>query len=115
MSLLTRRLLLACVLGLTVLAQPGLCPCWLIPNVKVIHPHPAGNANQPHGHDYLFEMLPAYAAVIANLAVLPAWALILLLGMAGLWRRMSHVALSGGDTAPRPPFPPPRHATSLPL
>jgi hypothetical protein len=41
----------AVLAGFLALAQPGLCPCWMLDHV---HPHPFANADRPHSHDYLF-------------------------------------------------------------
>jgi hypothetical protein len=53
-------MLLILVAGLALMIMPpGLCPCWLLRGVAVIHPHPAGNGHELHSHDYLFESFNA--------------------------------------------------------
>jgi len=69
------------------LAQPGLCPCWMLADVTHHHPHPAGNAHKPHSHDYLWELFRATLASVAP-QVLSALALMLACLAACLWRRL---------------------------
>ncbi len=106
------RLSLAAVLvflaGLTALAQPGLCPCWLIGDVRTHHPHFDGRPERPHHHNYLFEMFPAGAAVLAEPNLLPAASLILLLGLAVLWQSRHVAAIFSRPWAALPVTPPPR-------
>lgn len=50
----------------TALAQPGLCACWLIVDVKHVHFHPPGvDPDKPHSHDYLFEQYHVLPASVA--------------------------------------------------
>jgi hypothetical protein len=94
--------------GLTALAQPGLCPCWPIGDVRDFHPHFDGHPERPHHHNYLFEMFPAGTAILAEPSLLPVASLILLLGLAVLWQTRRDVAVFTPAWAPLPLTPPPR-------
>jgi hypothetical protein len=94
--------------GLTALAQPGLCQCWLIGDVRGHHPHFDGRPERPHGHNFLFEMFPSGTAVVAEPGLLPAASLILLLGLAVLWQTRRDAAILSLRWAPLPLTPPPR-------
>ena len=106
------RLSLAAILvflaGLTTLAQPGLCPCWLIGDVRTNHPHFDVHPERPHHHNYLFEMFPAGVAVLSKPNLLPAASLILLLGLAVLWQSRRDALVFSRPWAPVPLTPPPR-------
>ena len=111
-----RRLTLALPLflaGYLTLAQPGLCPCWLMADVLKYHPHPFTHPERPHPHGYLFEIFNAESAAVAPPLPLPARTLILALALSGLWLWIgSHTAIVANWMAP-PPTPPPRLAASL--
>ncbi len=107
-----RHLLLACLLALTVLAQPGLCPCWLIANVEDIHPHRAGNANRPHDHEYLFEMFPSQLAAVLDLAPNPVGRLIEHLLNSSVWQASGENDVLAFVWSQAPPTPPPRLSAS---
>jgi len=94
--------------GLTALAQPGLCPCWLIGDVRGHHPHFDGHPERPHHHNYLFEMFPAGVAVLSEPSLLPAASLILLLGLAVLWQTRLDAAVFSRPWGLVPLTPPPR-------
>ncbi|MEK7787412.1 MAG: hypothetical protein AAB658_18575, partial [Chloroflexota bacterium] len=83
-------ILLILLIGLTAFAQPGLCPCWLMVDIQARHPHPGGQPDQPHGHDYLNDLFSAGLAAVATLSLVPAHALIALLTAVQLWRPITH-------------------------
>jgi hypothetical protein len=112
MTLTTRHLLLAGLLALTVLAQPGLCPCWLIANVEDIHPHRAGNASRPHDHEYLFEMFPSQPAAVLDLAPNPVGRLIEHLLNSSMWQASGKNDVRALAWSHAPPTPPPRLSAS---
>jgi hypothetical protein len=107
-SRLSLMAVLVFLAGFTALAQPGLCPCWLIGDVRDYHPHFNGRPQRPHHHNYLFEMFPAGAAVLAEPTLLPAASLILLLGLAALWQSRRDAVIFSRPWAPLPFTPPPR-------
>lgn len=91
----------------TALAQPGLCACWLIADVKNVHFHPPGlDPHKPHAHDYLFEL---YRVVPASVAphLESARELIQRLAAHSLWRPITggRVLAHGWRSIPEPPPP----------
>ena len=106
------RLLVAGMLvflaGLTAFTQPGLCPCWLIKDVRYNHPHFDGHPERPHNHNYLFEMFPAGTAVLAEPELVPAAGLILALALAALWLTVTDAAATARAWVLPPLIPPPR-------
>jgi hypothetical protein len=99
--------LIALVLS-TALAPPGLCACWLNPQVKTYHPHLFRQAGKPHSHDYLFQMSMGNTGNAAPAATQPADVLIMLLGSSSLLLlRPGHTILPD-DWRISPPVPPPR-------
>src|SRR5574337_1976323 len=91
--------LLVFLAGVTALAQPGLCPCWLVPDVRTDHPHPFAHSERPHPHDYLLELFNAETAAVAPQLPIPARTLILVLAISGLLWRMGSHAFSITDLA----------------
>lgn len=96
------------LVGLVALAQPGLCPCWLIADVREYHPHPDGRPQQPHDHDYLFDMFHAQTAVALVVWLAPASALLVLWALGSLWRLIAGHSLPGQSWSTSPLTPPPR-------
>ena len=72
--------------GFMALAQPGLCPCWLMEDVAANHPHPDGHPERPHTHDYLFEMFASGLAAPPPRALIPACLFVAHLASQGLFR-----------------------------
>ena len=110
-----RRLTLALLLflaGYLALVQPGLCPCWLMRDVRTYHPHPFAHPEHPHPHDYLLEIFNAESVAVAPPLLIPARILILALALNGLWWRIGSHAFSAADWAAPPPIPPPRLSAS---
>lgn len=105
LSLAAALVLLA---SLMAVAPPGLCPCWLIRDVRDYHPHFDGHPERPHSHDYLFEMFPTGTTALAEPNLLPASSLIVLLALALLWHSRRDAALYGRIIVPAPLTPPPR-------
>ncbi len=105
--------LLACLIALTALAQPGLCPCWLIQDVTRYHPHPFARPERPHPHGYLLEIFNAETIVVAPSLPVPARTLILLLALSSLWWRTGNAIVHFARRAAPPPTPPPRLAASF--
>jgi len=98
---------LAFLAALTSLAQPGLCPCWLI--ADAVHPHPGGRAqaDHPHPHGYLFEMFQAQPAAIAP-ALVTARALVNDLAAQALWQTLIERRTGAAGWGGPPDHPPPR-------
>jgi len=87
---------------------PGLCPCWLMRDVRALHPHPGGFPERPHRHDYLFEIFQSQPAAEVELATNPVGMLIEQLLNNSLWqaRQVSTLFIPGWHALP--PTPPPR-------
>ncbi|MGH2606254.1 MAG: hypothetical protein ACRDG5_06650, partial [Anaerolineales bacterium] len=68
---MTRGVVLAtaCLVLLIALAQPGLCPCWLLRDTDVVHPHLIAPESPEHPHDFLFE----FHTATADAAVATTW------------------------------------------
>jgi len=110
-----RRLTLALLLflaGYLTLAQPGLCPCWLIADVQKYHPHLFAHPERPHPHGYLFEIFNAESVAVAPPLPIPARTLILASAISSLWWHIGSHAFSVADWAAPPPTPPPRLSAS---
>ena len=105
-------LFLALLIGLTAFAQPGLCPCWLMADVEIYHPHPDGNPDGDHGHDYLDDLFSAGLAAVATLSLVPAHALIALLTAVQLWQPITHNSTFASGWTPSLEPPPPRLSAS---
>jgi len=105
-------ILLILLVGLTAFAQPGLCPCWLMVDIQTHHPHPGGDPNRDHGHDYLNDLFSAGLAAVVTPSLIPAHTLIALLTTGNLWRPIAdHSSLAHGWTPALEP-PPPRLTAS---
>jgi hypothetical protein len=89
------------------LAQPGICPCWLLKDVRDIHPHPAGHAEMPHSHLYLFQMFDSAPAIAPQLPVVSPAVFLQHLSARGLWRGSIYAAPGEASDFPPPPTPPP--------
>ena len=108
-----RRITLALLLflaGYLALTQPGLCPCWLIREVRIYHPHPFAHPERPHPHDYLFELYNSQTVASTPSLPTPARALILALALGALWLYVAHTTVAILGWAAHPPIPPPRLA-----
>jgi hypothetical protein len=105
--------LLAAALAVVALAPPGLCSCWLLPNVAETHPHPDGKPYLPHSHDYLHELFHSQTAAVVPLSNAPAAVLMLLIALSGRWFVLGSVAASGNGWQPDVLAPPPRPLSSL--
>jgi hypothetical protein len=100
-------MLFAFMAGYLCLAQPGICPCWLLKDVHDIHPHPAGHPEQPHSHDYLFEMFASAPALAPGLPLEPPSVLLDLTSLRGVWRDHAEGYPGEESAGPSPPTPPP--------
>jgi hypothetical protein len=94
------------------LAQPGLCPCWLMHDVRTYHPHPFAHPERPHPHDYLLEIFSAETAAVSPPAPMPVLTLILLLALGSLWWRTDSSRVPLARWAAPPATPPPRLSAS---
>jgi hypothetical protein len=112
MTLPARTLLFAFMAGFMSLAQPGICPCWLLNDVHDIHPHPAGHPEIPHSHDYLFAMFASAPALPPSLPLEPPSVLLDLASLRGVWRNHAEADLGQASTGPPPPTPPPETVTA---
>lgn len=97
---------IAALVLITALAPPGLCPCWLLRDMAVIHPH-VMNTSLDHHHDYLFDFIAMGDAAVAGLPV-PLGALLTALMAAALWRKTERFFLNARSWSPLPLFPPPK-------
>jgi hypothetical protein len=97
--------------ALTSLAQPGLCPCWLVADLEEFHPHPGGDdqAEFPHSHAYLHEIFQAQPAGMAP-ALVTARAFVAELTARTLWQRLLEGHAWSAGWGDRPEHPPPRAA-----
>lgn len=102
-----RVMLFVFLAGYLSLAQPGICSCWLLQDVRHVHPHPAGHADQPHSHDYLFEMFASAPALVPVLPLERPSVLLDLTSMRGVWRNHSEANPGEETPGPSPPTPPP--------
>jgi hypothetical protein len=105
------RLLIAFSLFLslqTALLPAGLCGCWLMVDVAEHHPHPDGHSEQPHSHEYLFDLFNAGTPATATLNVLPADQLVELLNANPLWHQVTDVLAEPSAWSSPPLSPPPR-------
>lgn len=100
--------LLIFLVGFTALTQPGLCPCWLIGDVRLYHPHFDAQPERAHSHTYLFELYNSQTVASAPPFPIPARTVILVLGLGSLWRHLTHAALPVAGWAAPPSTPPPR-------
>jgi hypothetical protein len=100
----------ACLVLLTALASPGLCPCWLLRDVGVVHPHLITPESPDHPHDYLFDLHAATADAAVFVTWTPVGALLTALAAASLWHRSGDPFLHRLDRQPRPLRPPPKTA-----
>jgi hypothetical protein len=106
-------ILCAFLISLTALAQPGLCPCWLMLDVR--HPHPDGQAEQEHGHGYLNDLFSAGTPAIVTLSLAAAHTLIAMLALGGLWRSAADETLPMAGWILTLEPPPPRRFASFSL
>jgi hypothetical protein len=66
------RALILFLIFLNVAAPPGLCPCWLHPQVETVHLHfSKEHAESEHSHDYLFHLSQTTGVDFYRLAILP--------------------------------------------
>ena len=101
------------LIGLTALAQPSLCPCWLMVDIQAYHPHPSGHPETTHHHDYLNNLFSAGLAAVATLSLIPAHALIALLTAPQLWRHIAYDFTFAHGWTPSLDPPPPRLIASF--
>jgi hypothetical protein len=99
---------IAALVLVTALAPPGLCPCWLLRDVAVIHPH-LMDTLPDHYHDYLLDFTAMGDAAVAGVPV-PLGALLTALTAAALWRKTEDPTLDALSWSPLPLFPPPKQA-----
>jgi hypothetical protein len=92
--------------GFFSLTQPGLCPCWLLPDVND-HPHLDGHPERPHRHDYLFNLFQSNTPAAAPPVVIPINEIIAALNASGHLRLPGHApqAVTGWQAAVEPPPP----------
>jgi len=71
---------------LTALAPPGLCPCWLNPEVKTVHPHLSEKqAESEHSHDYLLQISQTNGIEMIPSMITPATVWIALAFAGSIW------------------------------
>ena len=96
-------ILQAVLAGFLALAQPGLCPCWMLNGV---HPHPFAHAELPHSHGYLFWWYASDTAQSPPSLPTPDEVHARLRSLGDLWSVVS-AALLGAPLWSAPPSPPP--------
>lgn len=101
-------LILVALVSLTALTPVGLCPCWLMADVRAYHPHPDGHPERPHGHGYLLELFDAQPVAIVVVALIPAHDLVMFLAHGSLWQWVMGLALGPAGWVSPPIKPPPR-------
>ena len=106
-------ILLVFLASLIAVAPPGLCPCWLIADVRTYHPHPNGRPERPHPHNYLFELFHSQTAAASPEPLIAIRDLVLALIGTGVWRRLSRQARPAHGWVMPPPTPPPRLTASF--
>jgi len=111
MSRFTQALLIFLIV-LTTFAQPGICPCWLMLDVR--HPHPDGHPEQKHPHDYLDDLFSAGTPAVATLLLVTAHTLIAVLALGKLWQSIAITLQSVSSWALMLEPPPPRGIASCP-
>jgi hypothetical protein len=80
--------------------------------IDVRHPHPDGQPDRPHSHDYLGDLFSAGNPAITTLSLIAAHTLIALLTLGKLWRTVSsHACFALGWIQTLEP-PPPRDIAS---
>jgi len=89
-------------------AQPGVCPCWLMPDPAHQHPHVGANPDEPHSHGYLFDLFQAQTVAAAPLTLVPASIVTALQAASELWRPLHTLSLPANGWSFAPPVPPPR-------
>lgn len=97
---------IAALVLVTALAPPGLCPCWLLRDVAVIHPHVI-HTHEDHPHEYLFDYTAMGDAAVAGLP-LPIGSLLMALTAGALWRETQGSFLDALPWNSRPLVPPPK-------
>jgi hypothetical protein len=102
-----------CLVGLTALAQPGLCPCWLMMDINSYHPHLDRHPDRPHSHDYLGDLFNAGVPALVPFAHLTAHSLIALLALGVLWRLAMDAVIAASEWISALEPPPPRQAPSF--
>jgi hypothetical protein len=95
---------------MTTFAQPGMCPCWLMPNVEEVHLHYPRQAETQHDHEYLLEMFNANAFEILRVMLVPSSLLLTLIFTTAVSREFPLLAVVYGGWQKSPPTPPPRSA-----
>lgn len=101
---------IACLVLLAAFAPPGLCPCWLLRDVAVVHPHVIAPESPDHPHDYLFDLHAATADAAVAVTWIPVGAVLTALAAASLWHSARDPFLHRLDRQPRPLRPPPKTA-----
>lgn len=87
---------------------PGLCPCWLMRDVRALHPHPGGFPERPHRHDYLFEIFQSQPAIAVEQVTNPVGRLIEHLLNNSVWLSGQALTVYVPGWRAAPPTPPPR-------
>ncbi len=100
-------ILIVLLVGFVALAQPGLCPCWLMLDISAHHPHPDGHPERPHSHGYLADLFQTDTVAAIPLLVVPAQTLIAQHALGALWWRVPNREwqLTGWMSAMEPPPP----------
>jgi hypothetical protein len=99
---------LMAVILFVALMPPGLCPCWLMHDVRAFHPHPGGFPERPHRHDYLFDIFQSQQAADMEIMPNPVGMLIEKLLNGSVWQARDMFKVSALNWQSAPPTPPPR-------
>jgi hypothetical protein len=96
------------------LAQPGLPACWLDTRACEFHPHfSKSQAENPHQHDYLFDLIKASVDQALPVSLIPISLLIELCSLITLFRKAVSPALFDRKWVVSLDPPPPRLIVSL--
>lgn len=96
----------------TVLAQPGLPPCWLEAEPCANHAHVDQNPDTDHDHEYLRLQALFQASVVIPTSLAIAGALILISGWTSITRMIAGVIVTSKRWGLAPDPPPPRPSLS---
>ena len=89
-------------------AQPGICMCWVQPDIQQNHPHILGQDQVEHDHGYLQNYNLSNVAVILFLWMPHGSVFVELLACTGLGRKLTMWVIIFSEWRDPPQTPPPR-------
>ncbi|MCB9135377.1 MAG: hypothetical protein H6636_08115 [Anaerolineales bacterium] len=103
------RLVLCYLVGSVAVAPPGLCACWLNPNVATVHPHVSPeHAHHSHSHDYLLQLAQTLQTEVKPLKVTPTSFLIAMARAGDIWWSLPGLHVHTAEWEPLILPPPPK-------